>query len=304
MTLVNLADNVHIIVSGEFPYCNTLVILDEELVVIDPGCRLESLRKLLSNNSLDLKDVDTVILSHIHPDHLTHAMRIHRLSDCRLAANVITAPLFNDKEKMKQYLGFTPEHPVRKSWEQLVDAKMFGALDDGKIDEELYDGDEMGVGNLTLRINYTPGHLPDHMCIEIVEINAIFAADIDCTAFGPFYGHPNSSIPDFLSSIRNLQTTNYDYYISGHTNKPIVEDYRRALAEYAQKIQYREDIIFASIANGAKTIIDIILMPVIYPSLANTVFMQFEKWMVEHHIKSLIDRGLVEVINNELVPVR
>ncbi|TXT55334.1 MAG: hypothetical protein BAJATHORv1_40245 [Candidatus Thorarchaeota archaeon] len=304
MRIVDIGNDVHLVIGGEFPYCNTLVIFNDEIVLVDPGCKIEPLRKLLQGYDKDLKDIDTIILSHIHPDHITHTMRIHRLSKCRIATNTITAPLFNDKEKMKQFLGFEKYHPVRAAWEKLVDERMFGALDEGRVDEELHDGDKFTLGNLTLRIKYTPGHLPDHMCIEILEMNAIFAADIDCTPFGPFYGHPNSSIKDFRSSIRELQQTDYDIYISGHLEEPVVRDYKKNLSEYSQQIQYREDIIFASIANGAKTVYDIILSPVIYPSLSNIVYMQFEKWMVEHHINSLIEKNLIQLINEELVPVR
>ncbi len=294
MTQVELAEGLHVVIGGHFPKCNTLVIIDNEVVVVDPGCGIEDLRAFLMTQNLTLNDVGTVILSHIHPDHITHAVRLNRLSRCRIAANEITTPLFNDKEKMKNFLGFDRTNPVRPLWEKLVNSRMFGALEDGRVDEELQNGDKFALGNCTLRMLYTPGHLPDHMCIEILEPNLVFAADIDLTEFGPYYGHPNSSISDFKDSIRRLQHNNYRGLISGHLKEPLIEDYKTALAAYQRIIGIREDLVLAAIMDGAGSVPEITLNPIIYPSLTDPVYLQFETWMIEHHVASLLQRGLIE----------
>lgn len=303
MTHIKIDEGLFLVIGGSFPRCNTLVVIDEEVVVVDPGCNVEDLRALLQQNNLTLRNIDTIILSHIHPDHITHAMRLNRLSNCRIAANEITAPLFNDKEKMKTFLGFHKGHPVRKLWEQLVNSKMYGALDDGHVDEVLHDGDKFALGNITLQMLYTPGHLPDHMCIEIREPNMVYGSDIDLTEFGPYYGHPNSSIPDFKESILKLQHRGYRALISGHLKNPIVEDYKTALAAYLRQFGMREDLVLAAIMGGASSIPEITLNPIIYPSLTNLVYLQFETWMIEHHVAALIDRNLVAEKKGKLVAI-
>lgn len=301
MTHIKIDEGLFLVIGGSFPRCNTLVVIDEEVVVVDPGCNVEDLRALLQQNDLTLRNIDTIILSHIHPDHITHTMRLNRLSNCRIAANEVTAPLFNDKEKMKTFLGFHKGHPVRKLWEQLVNSKMYGALDDGHVDEVLHDGDKFALGNITLQMLYTPGHLPDHMCIEILEPNIVYGSDIDLTEFGPYYGHPNSSIPDFKDSIMKLQHRDYKALISGHLKNPIVEDYKTALAAYLRQFGMREDLVLAAIMGGASSIPEITMNPIIYPSLTNLVYLQFETWMIEHHVAALIDRDLVEERKGKLV---
>lgn len=289
-----IAPGIHIVVGGSFPFCNTLVILDDELVVVDPGCSIESLRRFLAMHDRELRDVGTVILSHIHPDHIIHAARLNRLSSCRIAANEITAPLFNEKERMKEFLGFHKANPVRAPWENLVNERMYGALDEGRVDEVLKDGDKFQLSDITLEALMTPGHLPDHMCFEILEHNLLFAADLDCTEFGPFYGHPNSSIEDFKKSIQNVQNSDYNGIISGHLKEPVIIDYRPALEAYTRQFDIRDDLVHLTIANGAKTIDEITMTPIIYPSLTNPVFLYFEKWMIEHHVGDLVVKGLVE----------
>lgn len=303
MTHIEIEQGIFVVIGYSFPRCNTLVIIDEEVTVVDPGCNVEDLRALLQENDLTLRDVDTVILSHIHPDHITHAMRLNRLSKCRIAANEITAPLFNDKEKMKEFLGFHKGHPVRSMWEQLVNAKMYGCLDEGRVDEVLRDGDKFALGNTTLKMLYTPGHLPDHMCIEIIEPNMVYASDIDLTEFGPYYGHPNSSIPEFKESIRKLQQRNYKALISGHLKNPVVEDYKTSLSAYERQFDIREDMVFSLIMGWASSIQQITMTPIIYPSLTDPVFLQFETWMIEHHVASLIERNLIEERKGKLVPL-
>lgn len=294
MSHLEIVSDVFIVPSGAFPYCNSMVVLSEENTVVDPGCSLEDLRVLLRASGLEVKDIDVVLLSHIHPDHITHALRIQRYSQCRIIANEITEPCFNKKELMKEFLGFSPSNPVRSQWEELVNSRMNGALDEGMVDEVLGDRDRLSVGDITLRMLYTPGHLPDHMCIEIEEANLLFAADIDCTEFGPYYGHPNSSIPDFKRSIEKIQQTDYSGIISGHLRDPLIRDYKRALSAYAKQIDVREDLVLNSIMSGAASVEEVAKIPIIYPSHPSPVFLQFEIWMIEHHVEALLRKGLVE----------
>ena len=203
---------------------------------------------------------------------------------------------------MKEFLGFHKANPVRAPWENLVNERMYGALDEGRVDEVLKDGDKFQLRDITLQALMTPGHLPDHMCFEILEHNLLFAADLDCTEFGPFYGHPNSSIEDFKKSIENVQSRDYNGIISGHLKEPVITDYRSALDAYSRQFDIRDDLVHLTIADGAKTIDEITMTPIVYPSLTNPVFLYFEKWMIEHHVKSLIGKGLVDQKNVQLKP--
>ena len=303
MTHREIGDNIFVVIGGSFPRCNTLVVIGEEVLVVDPGCAIEDLRRFLAEMQLSLSDVGTVVLSHIHPDHIAHAARIHRLSKCRIAANEITAPLFNDKEQMKEFLGFHKANPVRALWENLVNQKMYGALDDGRVDEILSNGDKFSNGGVTLRMLYTPGHTPDHMCIELLDQNLVFGADIDLTEFGPYYGHPNSSVDQFRDSIHMLKENHYTGLVSGHLVNPLVVEYAQALDAYERQIDMREDLVLLAIQNGAKSIQEITVNPIIYPSLTDPVYLQFETWMIEHHVKELERKGLVEKRNKRFYPL-
>ncbi len=303
MKYVDLGNELYVVIGGGFPLCNTLVLLSDEISVVDPGCRLDDLTAFLKSKEHELQDIDFLVLSHIHPDHITHAARIQRLSKCKVVANEITAPLFDDKEKMKNFLGFYPGQKVRPFWEDLVNEKMYGALDDAHVDVVVRDRESLELGNFIVRTLYTPGHLPDHMCLELPELGYLFGADLDCTDFGPFYGHPNSSISQFRDSIELVRGMDLKGLISGHLEDPLVEDYRSALKSYSLQIDMREDFVLMAITGGAGTIDEITMNPIIYKSLSNLVFLQFEKWMIGHHIESLLERELVREVDERFIPV-
>ncbi|TFG14641.1 MBL fold metallo-hydrolase [Candidatus Thorarchaeota archaeon] len=290
---VQITPEIYTIIGGKFPLCNSVLVISDQVSIIDPGCRLEDLRTFLHTKNLEQNDIDNIVLSHIHPDHITHAARLKRVSDCKIWANEITAPLFDDKEKMKNFLGFHPGHKIRPFWEAMVNNKMYGALDESEVDYILADRERFSLGGIEGTTLFTPGHTPDHMCIEFAESNYIFGADIDCTDFGPYYGHPNSSIEDFKRSISLVMSKSYEGLISGHLLEPIVRDHVSALKSYRMHFDLREDFILMRISKGARSIDEIMEEPIIYKSLSDFVLLQFERWMVEHHLNSLIQKELV-----------
>ena len=101
-----------------------------------------------------------------------------------------------------------------------------------------------------------------------------------------------------------LQSMDFKGLISGHLNEPLIQDYKIALKSYELQFDLREDFVMMAITNGAGTIDEITLNPIIYRSLSNLVFLQFEKWMVEHHIKSLIEKEAITVKQERFVPTR
>ena len=63
MTFTKIADDVFVVIGGSFPRCNTVVVTADEIVVIDPGCAVEDLRRFLQTQDMVLSDIDTIILN-------------------------------------------------------------------------------------------------------------------------------------------------------------------------------------------------------------------------------------------------
>jgi hypothetical protein len=98
-----------------------------------------------------------------------------------------------------------------------------------------------------------------------------------------------------------LKKRDYKGMISGHLQEPLIVDHRNALSEYETHFDRREEAVLNSIRDGADTIDALSVNPIVYPPLSDLVLLQFEKWMVEHHVSSLMEKGLVEAVNKKLV---
>jgi len=83
----------------------------------------------------------------------------------------------------------------------------------------------------------------------------------------------------------------------------LIVDHRYALSEYEKHFDRREEAVLKSIRDGAKTIEELSINPIVYPPLSDLVLLQFEKWMIEHHVSSLMEKGLVEVANEKLIAI-
>jgi hypothetical protein len=99
-----------------------------------------------------------------------------------------------------------------------------------------------------------------------------------------------------------LREVKYDGFISGHLKQPLVDDYVLRLGAYDYQFDVREDLVLSAIQDGAQYVNDITANPIIYPSLTSVVFLQFEKWMIEHHINSLVNKELITEENGKITP--
>jgi len=87
-----------------------------------------------------------------------------------------------------------------------LSAMGFGRLDSPPCDRELQDGDEISVGEITLKVISTPGHSPGGICLLIprpaqpdiiITGDTLFAGGVGRTDF------PGGSWEELMESIRN-----------------------------------------------------------------------------------------------------
>jgi glyoxylase-like metal-dependent hydrolase (beta-lactamase superfamily II) len=227
--MIELVPNIFYI-PGEnnscFPYCACLYLKGREMrVLIDAGmgaANLAPAKKL---------GIDILILTHCHIDHrLTrkeitdvpvwcHETEASILSDSNLYCNAIG--LQRSGLNLETHPGFTPD------------------LFDIKVDQYVFNGQRVDLGGLTLEVIHTPGHSPGHLAVYIPEADLLFAADVDLTPFGPFYGHDFADIEEFLNSIEKLKQLNAKIVTTGHAG-PFKGQVIEKFDAYAESI-YRRD---------------------------------------------------------------
>lgn len=162
---------------------NTYLAVDEktnEGFIVDPGGYNKVLTKEVRDNNVKIK---YIILTHGHSDHIC-GVNEHKAEfpDAKIVA-------YKDEEAML-------ENP------NLNQSPGFGVPYSTKADILVSDGDELKVGDVTLKFIHTPGHTEGGMCIYVEEAKALFSGD---TLFRQSIGRtdfPGGSYKEIMDSIR------------------------------------------------------------------------------------------------------
>jgi len=162
---------------------NTYLAVDEktnEGFIVDPGGYNKVLTKEVRDNDVNIK---YIILTHGHSDHIC-GVNEHKAEfpDAKIVA-------YKDEEAML-------ENP------NLNQSPGFGVSYSTKADILVSDGDELKVGDVTLKFIHTPGHTEGGMCIYVKEAKALFSGD---TLFRQSIGRtdfPGGSYKEIMDSIR------------------------------------------------------------------------------------------------------
>ncbi|MCX7515022.1 MBL fold metallo-hydrolase [Frateuria hangzhouensis] len=152
-----------------------------EAAVIDPPLDFDlacgevghaSAAAILQAAGRDGAHVRWVLETHAHADHLSAA---HWLAERCGAQTAIGAGIVQVQRTFRQRLGLDEEEPH---------------LDASAFDRLLHDGDELPIGNLSIRVLATPGHTADSVSYLIGD--AVFVGD---TLFSPGAGSARCDFP-------------------------------------------------------------------------------------------------------------
>jgi hydroxyacylglutathione hydrolase len=196
---MQIVENLHAFVweSTTTNNCNTYFIDGPTRVLIDPGHA--HLFDLVQNglDALDvaLDDIDLVICTHPHPDHI-EAVRFFKDRPAKTALY----------EEAWQVIQGMASH---------LKAAMGIELDDIAPDILLREG-ELNAAKIEFQVIYTPGHAPGSACIYWPAKKALFSGDV---IFKQGLGRtdlPGGDGARLKESIRRLAELDVDYLLSGH----------------------------------------------------------------------------------------
>ena len=196
---MKLTDNLHAFVwqSMTTNNCNTYLIEGPQRVLIDPGHRnlFEHVRRGLALLDLTIRDIDAVICTHAHPDHLE------------------AIPLFKEKPAL-----FTL-HQDEWQWMTTVGKQMSAAfgidLDEFQPDFFLKEG-TLSLDGLELKILHTPGHSPGSVVLYWPVAKALFTGDL---VFKEGVGRtdlPGGDGTRLKQSIKGLMSLDVEWLLPGH----------------------------------------------------------------------------------------
>lgn len=166
---------------------NMYILIDEETkkcAVVDPGGANDKILSYLKKNSLDL---EYILLTHGHGDHIGAVNDIKSKTNATIIAHADEKELLNDNRKNLSY--------SMHCGPQELDADMY-----------VHDKDKLELGNLKLSFIHTPGHTKGCMCIRVNDDmftgDTLFAGSIGRT---DLYGGDYKQIEKSLKKLKKFE---------------------------------------------------------------------------------------------------
>ena len=166
--------------NAEFEGRNNAYLLDypEEVTLIDTGIATpeidEQLRERLAEYDREFDDIDTIVLTHWHPDHAGLAGAIQREGGATVYVHEADAPLVRREEDALEAMRALQVERFDE-W-GMPDEKRAALMDrlDGSDEiagepttvETVADGDRIEVGDVELSVRHAPGHAAGLCCFE------------------------------------------------------------------------------------------------------------------------------------------
>ena len=220
---------------GKYPYGNSMLIQGNRLTaIVDPCLGVVARRDRLP-------DVDLVIHSHTHEDHIAGT---HLFRDRPWYAHRADALGLESLDGLMTMYGLPSA--ADEAFRQQVETDFF--YPHGGEVQPFDEGHLFDLGGVTVRVIHTPGHTRGHCCMQIDwEGNEtgsfVYLGDIELTGFGPYYGDAWSDLGDFETSIERLRGIDAHWWLTFH-HKGLIEGRDRfldMLDRFAAMIDDREN---------------------------------------------------------------
>jgi len=188
---------------------------DGRLVLVDPGWpspdAVERLRAVLHEIDHELGDVDLIVATHLHVDHLGAADAVRQATGARLAMHPAEQRALTSRPDDARAADADVER-----WQVPADAKeaLVASWGSGRLlvdvvpDLLLDDGEELPIAGRRLRALHTPGHTSGHLCLVEPEQRLVFTGDHVLPTVNPGIGlggrTATNPLDDVLASLARV----------------------------------------------------------------------------------------------------
>jgi glyoxylase-like metal-dependent hydrolase (beta-lactamase superfamily II) len=213
----------------------------------------------LKGVGLTLKDISTIVVTHMHPDHFGLAGRIKQVSPgTKLMMHASDAGLTESRyvkfaeliQKMNTLLG---KHGVPSLTRSEMDSASMPVLSFVTFtlpDTTLYGGEILSTGIYDLEVIWTPGHSPGHICLYEPKNGLLFSGDHILPKITSNISYHTQSgdnpLGDFLYSLNKVRYLPATKVLPAHEN--IFTDLQARIEGLMEHHKTREEEILRVIA--------------------------------------------------------
>ena len=229
--------------------------LKESKTLIDAGIpswdSFASLEKQLGEENTRIKDIERIIITHMHNDHvgLIEYLRqqaevktlVHRIADERQREQTkYYKEMYNNLTQELQLLG-------GGSFQQFLSRFEHALKEEPKplrLDQFLEDGDTIDLPGAKLKVIWTPGHAAEHICLHDAERRILFSGDHILPKITSHVSEhtweKRDPLGDYLNSLIKVKDLPVDLILPGHehnfTNLPdrVVQLFKHPEARLAE----------------------------------------------------------------------
>ena len=242
------------------PGTNTYIIGDDDAgyAVIDPGpadpVHVDRIAALVGDR------LRYILCTHAHSDHSPGAF---------LLQDRIAAPILG------------------RRWGPRVREEDTGSLREADPaafvpDRMLEDGEELQLGDSTLRAVFTPGHASNHLCFLLVEDGLLFSGDHINNGQTVVINPPDGDMKEYLDALERLHAMPLTYVLPAHGY--VLGFARQAIRQLINHRLGREAKVLAAVQRQQRGTLEQLLPevygdvdPVLYPVAARSLLAHLEK---------------------------
>jgi len=299
-------------------HINVYVVEGEESnLLIDTGWNtpeaFNALKDGLRGSGFSFKDINQIVVTHVHPDHYGLAGRVTQLSGAKLAVHEAEIALIDSRyvnfdnllKEMETYLhhhGVPPrELPSLQKASLWVKDLVIPVLPE----ISLKGGEQITTGSIELEVLHTPGHSIGHICLYEPNRKFLFSGDHILSEITPHIGlHPQSAenpLGDFINSLKKIEKLEVNFVFPGHGSA--FSGLRQKVRQILYHHEQRERAVMKVIQDELKTAYRIANEIPWHPEEGGVAFRDLPPWdkrlaVLETlaHLQLLITQGKAEKI--------
>jgi glyoxylase-like metal-dependent hydrolase (beta-lactamase superfamily II) len=250
---------------------NVYLIEDDPLTLVDAGPNsgraLDELQTRLRDRGHSIDDIELILLSHQHIDHLGLVDIVASHSKAEVAAidaavpfveNYSKAAAADDRFAMDLMIRHgIPEDVTRALGSVSAAFRAWGSK--AKITRVLRDGDRIELRDRTLEVRFRPGHSPTDTVFHDAERKMLLAGDhlLGHISSNPLVSRPPDggerpqALVTYMESLRRTREMDIDLVLPGHGDP--VTDHRTLIEQRFEMHARRAEKLYGLIAERSRT---------------------------------------------------